>query len=115
MPLALMALGLNPNTTSQSDFNQVKSFLLSIRKGVTTIDSSAYINDAIVSKIMLSQGWNGDVRRDRGGAQEAGRHHGGHPDGGVGDLGGQLVHPGGRAIRWPRTPGSTGSSRPARR
>jgi spermidine/putrescine transport system substrate-binding protein len=63
VPLALMALGMNPNTTSQSDFNQVKSFLLSIRKGVTTIDSSAYINDAIAGKIMLSQGWNGDVRR----------------------------------------------------
>jgi spermidine/putrescine transport system substrate-binding protein len=63
VPLGLMALGLNPNTTSQSDFNQVKSFLLSIRKGVTTIDSSAYINDAIAGKIMLSQGWNGDVRR----------------------------------------------------
>jgi spermidine/putrescine transport system substrate-binding protein len=63
VPLALMALNLNPNTTSQSDFNQVKSFLLSIRKGVTTIDSSAYINDAIAGKIILSQGWNGDVRR----------------------------------------------------
>jgi spermidine/putrescine transport system substrate-binding protein len=63
VPLALMALGLNPNTTSQSDFSQVKSFLLSVRKGVTTIDSSAYINDAIAGKIILSQGWNGDVRR----------------------------------------------------
>jgi spermidine/putrescine transport system substrate-binding protein len=63
VPLALMALNLNPNTTSQSDFNQVNSFLLSIRKGVTTIDSSAYINDAIAGKIILSQGWNGDVRR----------------------------------------------------
>jgi spermidine/putrescine transport system substrate-binding protein len=63
VPLALMALGMNPNTTSQADFNQVKSFLLSVRKGVTTIDSSAYINDAIAGKIILSQGWNGDVRR----------------------------------------------------
>jgi spermidine/putrescine transport system substrate-binding protein len=63
VPLALMALGLNPNTTSQSDFSQVKSFLLSVRKGVTTIDSSAYIDDAIAGKIILSQGWNGDVRR----------------------------------------------------
>jgi spermidine/putrescine transport system substrate-binding protein len=63
VPLALMALALNPNTTSQSDFSQVKKFLLSIRKGVTTIDSSAYINDAIAGKIILSQGWNGDVRR----------------------------------------------------
>jgi spermidine/putrescine transport system substrate-binding protein len=63
VPLALMSLGLDPNTDSQSDFNQVKSFLLSIRKGVTTIDSSAYINDAIAGKIIMSQGWNGDVRR----------------------------------------------------
>jgi spermidine/putrescine transport system substrate-binding protein len=63
VPLALMALGMDPNTTSQNDFNQVKSFLLSVRKGVTTIDSSAYIDDAIAGKIILSQGWNGDVRR----------------------------------------------------
>ena len=63
VPLALMALALNPNTTSQSDFTTVKSFLLGIRKGVTTIDSSAYIDDAIAGKIIMSQGWNGDVRR----------------------------------------------------
>jgi spermidine/putrescine transport system substrate-binding protein len=63
VPLALMALALNPNTTSQADFSTVKSFLLSVRKGVTTIDSSSYINDAIAGKIILSQGWNGDVRR----------------------------------------------------
>jgi spermidine/putrescine transport system substrate-binding protein len=63
VPLALMALGLDPNTTSQSDFSQVRSFLLSVRKGVTTIDASAYIDDAIAGKIILGQGWNGDVRR----------------------------------------------------
>jgi spermidine/putrescine transport system substrate-binding protein len=63
VPLALMSLGLDPNTASSSDFNQAKSFLLSIRKGVTTIDSSGYINDAIAGKIIMSQGWNGDVRR----------------------------------------------------
>jgi spermidine/putrescine transport system substrate-binding protein len=63
VPLALMALGLDPNTSSSADFAKVKSFLLKIRKGVTTIDSSAYINDSIAGKIILSQGWNGDVRR----------------------------------------------------
>ena len=63
VPLALMALSMDPNTSNQADFTRVKSFLLSIRKGVTTIDSSAYINDAIAGKIILSQGWNGDVRR----------------------------------------------------
>ena len=63
VPLALMALGLDPNTDSASDFAKVKSFLLSIRQGVTTVDSSSYINDAIAGKIILGQGWNGDVRR----------------------------------------------------
>jgi spermidine/putrescine transport system substrate-binding protein len=63
VPLALMALGLDPNTDSQSDFDQVKQFLLSVRKGVTTISSFNYINDGIAGKIVLGQGWNGDVRR----------------------------------------------------
>jgi spermidine/putrescine transport system substrate-binding protein len=63
IPLALMALGIDPNTDSASDFSKVKKFLLSIRKGVTTIDASNYINDAIAGKIILGQGWNGDVRR----------------------------------------------------
>jgi spermidine/putrescine transport system substrate-binding protein len=63
VPLALMALGLDPNTDSKSDFSQASDFLMSIRKGVTTITSSSYIDDAIAGKIILSQGWNGDVRR----------------------------------------------------
>jgi spermidine/putrescine-binding protein len=63
IPLALMALGLDPNTDSKSDFAKVRKFLLGIRKGVTTIDASNYINDAIAGKIILGQGWNGDVRR----------------------------------------------------
>ena len=62
VPLAMMAIGLDANTTNQSDYDQVKEFLLSIRKGVTTI-SSAYIDDATAGKIILGQGWNGDVRR----------------------------------------------------
>jgi spermidine/putrescine transport system substrate-binding protein len=63
VPLALLANGMDPNTDSQSDFDQVKQFLLGIRPGVTTISSYGYINDASAGKIILSQGWNGDVRR----------------------------------------------------
>jgi spermidine/putrescine transport system substrate-binding protein len=63
VPLALMALGLDPNTSDSSDLDKAKTFLLSIRSGVTTIDSSNYINDASAGKIILGQGWNGDVRR----------------------------------------------------
>jgi spermidine/putrescine transport system substrate-binding protein len=63
VPLALMALGLDPNTDSAADFTKVTDFLMSIRKGVTTISSSSLIDDAIAGKIILSQAWNGDVRR----------------------------------------------------
>jgi spermidine/putrescine transport system substrate-binding protein len=63
VPLALMALGLDANTESQDDFDTVTDFLMSIRKGVTTISASGYIDDAIAGKIILGQGWNGDVRR----------------------------------------------------
>jgi spermidine/putrescine-binding protein len=63
VPLALMALDIDPNTDSDSDFNEVRDFLLSIRKGVTTISASGYIDDAIAGKIIMGQGWNGDVRR----------------------------------------------------
>jgi len=63
VPLALMAIGLDPNTDKSDDFNKVRDFLLPLRKGVTTIDSFGYINDGIAGKIILGQGWNGDVRR----------------------------------------------------
>ena len=63
VPLALMALGIDPNTDSKSDFTKVSDYLTSFRKGVTTISSSSYIDDAIAGKIILGQGWNGDVRR----------------------------------------------------
>ena len=63
VPLASMALGLSANTEDPGELDETKKFLLSIRKGVTTISSFGYINDASAGKIILSQGWNGDVRR----------------------------------------------------
>ena len=63
MPLAAMALGFDANTEDQGELDEIQQFLLSIRKGVTTISSFGYINDASAGKIILSQGWNGDVRR----------------------------------------------------
>ncbi len=87
VPLALMALGLDPNTDSQADFSTVKNFLLTVRKGVTTIDSSGYINDAIAGKIILSQGWNGDVRRIVQGRAKQGDITAVIPHAGIRDLG----------------------------
>jgi spermidine/putrescine transport system substrate-binding protein len=63
VPLAAMALGYSANTDDQTELDDTQKFLLSIRKGVTTISSFGYINDASAGKIILSQGWNGDVRR----------------------------------------------------
>ena len=63
VPLAAMALGFDANTGDPGELDETKKFLLSIRKGVTTISSFGYINDASAGKIILSQGWNGDVRR----------------------------------------------------
>jgi spermidine/putrescine transport system substrate-binding protein len=63
IPLAAMALNIDPNTGDPGDFDKIKKFLLGIRKNVTTISSYGYINDASAGKIVLSQGWNGDVRR----------------------------------------------------
>jgi spermidine/putrescine transport system substrate-binding protein len=63
VPLALMALCYDPNTGDSAELGKAKDFLLSIRSGVTTIDSSNYINEASAGKIILGQGWNGDVRR----------------------------------------------------
>jgi spermidine/putrescine transport system substrate-binding protein len=71
VPLGLMALDLDPNTESASDYDAVKEFLLSIRQGVTTI-SSTYIKDGIAGNIILSQGWNGDVRRILAGRKDEG-------------------------------------------
>src|SRR4029079_17789971 len=63
VPLACMALECAANTADPGELDETKKFLLSVRKGVTTISSFGYINDASAGKIILSQGWNGDVRR----------------------------------------------------
>jgi spermidine/putrescine transport system substrate-binding protein len=72
VPLALMALGLDANTESDDDFEQVRDFLLEVRPGVTTVSSFGYINDGIKGQIILGQGWNGDVRRIVNGRKEQG-------------------------------------------
>jgi spermidine/putrescine-binding protein len=63
VPLALMALGLDPNTGDPKELKKAQDLLMRIRPGVTTITSSNYIDDASAGKIILGQGWNGDVRR----------------------------------------------------
>jgi spermidine/putrescine-binding protein len=93
VPNALMALDLDPNTDKASDFSTVSNFLLSIRHGVTTINSSSYVNDAIAGKIILGQGWSGDIRRIVQGRKAHGDITGVIPHNVSENLGRQLVHP----------------------
>ena len=94
VPLAAMALGFDANTEDQGELDETQQFLLSIRKGVTTISSFGYINDASAGKIILSQGWNGDVRRILKARQKVGDITAVLPDGEVRGMGRQLVRPG---------------------
>ena len=115
VPLALMALGLDPNTDNPSDLATVRKFLLSIRKGVTTIDSYSYINDGIAGKIILGQGWNGDVRRIVQGRKKQGDITPVIPDGVSEIWADNWCIPADAPTRSPPTPGSTGCSRRAPR
>jgi spermidine/putrescine-binding protein len=54
---------LRPEHRRPAELDKAKSFLLSIRGGVTTIDSSTTSTTRSAGKIILGQGWNGDVRR----------------------------------------------------
>ena len=63
VPLALMALRHGRQHRHAERLRQGDDFLMSIRTGVTTISVVDYIDDAIAGKIILGQGWNGDVRR----------------------------------------------------
>jgi spermidine/putrescine-binding protein len=63
VPNVLTALDLDPNTDEASVFSTVSNFLRSIRHGVTTINSSSDVNDALAGKIILGQEWSGDIRR----------------------------------------------------
>ena len=97
VPIALMALGLDPNTDNSADFTKVQEVPAEHPQGRHDDHSSNYINDGSAGKIILGQGWNGDMRRIVAGPQEAGRHHGGASRRRLRELGRQLVHPAERA------------------
>jgi spermidine/putrescine transport system substrate-binding protein len=61
--LALLALGINQNTEDPADYAKARELLMSVRKGVTTIDSSSAMSDGVAGKIILGQDWNGPMRR----------------------------------------------------
>jgi spermidine/putrescine transport system substrate-binding protein len=74
VPLALAALGEDPNTGDEAALAKAKDLLKKIRPGVTTITSSNYIADGSAGKIVLGQGWSGDIRRIVQARKKAGKH-----------------------------------------
>ena len=62
VPLALMSLGLDPNTNSQSDFNQVRSSC-SRSARASPPSTRPPTSTTLSPERSSSQGWNGDVRR----------------------------------------------------
>lgn len=71
MSSALKYLGLNPNSTSSSDYKKAEDLLMSLRPYVTYFHSSRYINDLANGDICVAVGWSGDVSQAAARAEEA--------------------------------------------
>ena len=93
VPLALMALGIDPNTDKLGRPQKAEKFLLSIRSGVTTITSSNYINDGVGREDHPRPGLERRRAPDRAARKKKGDITVVVPHGMSEKLGGQLVHP----------------------
>jgi len=71
MPAALHYLGLDPNTTSQADFDKAAELLIKIRPNVRKFNSSEYLNALASGEICLIVGWSGDIKQAQKRAAEA--------------------------------------------
>src|SRR5690349_5518115 len=71
MPAALHYLGLDPNTTAQSDFDKAAELLIKIRPSVRKFNSSEYLNALASGEICLIVGWSGDIKQAQKRAAEA--------------------------------------------
>ncbi len=69
--VALIYLGLDPNTRSPADAAAAAALLMKIRPFVRNIDSQPYIADLANGGTCLALGWSGDVLQARERAREA--------------------------------------------
>lgn len=70
--VALIYLGLDPNTRSPGDAAAAAALLMKIRPYVRNIDSEPYIADLANGGTCLALGWSGDVLQARDRARDAG-------------------------------------------
>jgi len=63
LPAALNYLGLDPNTTSEADFNKAADLLMKVRPFVRKFHSSEYLDALANGEICLVLGFSGDIKQ----------------------------------------------------
>jgi putrescine transport system substrate-binding protein len=71
VPAALHYLGLDPNSTQQSDLDKAAALIATIRPYVRKFHSSEYLNALASGEICLVVGWSGDIKQAQKRAAEA--------------------------------------------
>lgn len=71
LPMALVYLGLNPNSNSKADYKKAGEVLDKVRPFVTYFHSSRYITDLANGDICVAFGYSGDVFQAAARAEEA--------------------------------------------
>ena len=69
IPLTLIALGLDPQSTNEADYQKALDLMLKAKPAVKTINSS-YIDRLSQGRIDIGLGWNGDIARGIAAAAE---------------------------------------------
>jgi len=60
MQLALVYLGIDPNSTRKEDFRTAENLILAVRPYIRTFDSAEYINSLANGETCIAMGWSSD-------------------------------------------------------
>jgi putrescine transport system substrate-binding protein len=71
LPSALNYLGLNPNTTSESELERAAALMTQVRSSVRKFHSSEYLDALATGRACLVVGWSGDIKQAQKRAAEA--------------------------------------------
>jgi putrescine transport system substrate-binding protein len=71
LPLPLLALGLDPTSTDEADYDKAIELMLTAKPAIKTINST-YIERLGQGQIDIGLGWNGDIARGAAAAKEKG-------------------------------------------
>ncbi|RTR34781.1 polyamine ABC transporter substrate-binding protein [Shewanella atlantica] len=75
VPMALIYLGLDPNSSSKADFKRAGEVLEAIRPHITYFHSSRYITDLANGDLCVAVGYSGDILQAATRAEEAENGH----------------------------------------